>query len=115
MLNLITTVDFRFARASSRTYAATGAIISVTNPLGTYEAPRADVRVDRWNLDCPAQVDRVSVPGSRTFDRNLRRADRGDLCRSWHLARPQANRKTDDNCCEGGHYSCRGPVHPGRT
>src|SRR5580693_7696636 len=91
-----------------------GAIISVTNSPGTYEAPRADVRVDRRHPDCRAQVDRVSVPGSRTFDRNLRWTDRGDLCRSWHLARPQANRKAPDNCCEGDPCPCRGTLRPGR-
>src|SRR3984885_3691073 len=87
---------------------------SVTNSPGTYEAPRAHVRVDRWHPDCRAQVDRVSVPGSRTFDRNLRWTDRGDLCRSWHLAWPQANRKTADNCFEGGPCSCCGIVHSRR-
>ena len=39
---------------------------------------------------------------------------RGDLCRSWHLAWPQANRKTADNCCEGGPCPRRRTVHPGR-
>src|SRR5580658_5226918 len=91
-----------------------GAIISVTNSSATYEAPRPHVRVDRWNLDCPAPVERVSVPGRRTFHRNLWRTDRRDLCRSWHLARPQADSKTPDNCCEGGPRPCRGAVHPRR-
>ena len=34
-------------------------------------------------------------------------SDRGDLCRFWHLAWPQGNRKTADNRCEGVACRCR--------
>src|SRR5580658_359151 len=93
--------------------ATMDAIISLTNSPGNYETPRADVRVDRWCADCRAQVHGVSLPGGRTFSRNLLWTDRGDLRRSRHLAGPQANRKTADDCCQGGPCPSRGTVHPG--